>query len=203
LRGVSKMRVLCVGAHCDDIEVGCGGTILHHMDQGDIVVCLVMSGSVKRTREAIEAGKTLGVRRNNYYVKHFADTMIPSSLEAIKTIEEVIERTRPDRVYTHTIKDTHQDHRNTGLATLSAARNVSQILFYQSALPKSWAFNPNYYVDISKHIDRKIQAIKLFKSQLDKWYMRHEVLRSMAAFRGVEIGTSYAEAFEVYKFLEV
>jgi LmbE family N-acetylglucosaminyl deacetylase len=52
-------------------------------------------------------------------------------------------------------------------------------------------------------MEQKLNAIKLFKSQSDKWYMSPNVLRSMAAFRGVEIGARYAEAFEVYKFLEV
>jgi LmbE family N-acetylglucosaminyl deacetylase len=196
------MRVLCVGAHCDDIEVSCGGTILHHVNRGDRVISLVMTGhSTIREQETMEAGKILGISEVN--VNDFMDTHVPSGFDAIKVIEEAINRIVPDRVYTHTTKDTHQDHRNTGLATLSAARKIPQILFYQSAPPKSWAFNPNYYVDISKYMDQKIDAIKLFKSQSDKWYMKPDVLRSMAAFRGVEIGATYAEAFEVYKFLEV
>lgn len=195
------MNVLCIGAHCDDVEVGLGGAILHHMERSDTVVSLVMSGSHIRAEESREAGAALGV--GEVLIFDFEDTKIPAGVEAIRAIENIIERLMPDRVYTHTIKDTHQDHRNTGLASLSAARNISQVLFYQSAPPKSWTFSPNHYVDISKYMDRKLEAVKLFHSQSDKWFMNPDVLRSMARFRGLEAGVDYAEAFEIYKMLEV
>lgn len=193
------MKVLCIGAHCDDVEVGCGGTIFQHVKREDTVYILVMSATEERAREAEEVGTKLHVK--SVRICDFEDTRIPSGFEAIKKIEAVIKRVTPDRVYTHTPRDTHQDHRNTGLASLSAARNVPQILFYLPTPPKSWAFSPNYYVDISEYMERKIETIKLFESQRDKWYMKPEVLRSMARFRGLEIGVEYAEAFGVYKML--
>jgi len=194
-------RILCVGAHCDDIEIGCAGTILHHLERDDSVSLLVMTGFGRRAKEAEEAGRALGV--SEVRVLNFEDTEIPSGIDAITAIEGFIELCRPTRIYTHTTKDTHQDHRNTGLASLSAGRRVPQILFYESAPPKSWAFSPNYYIDISGYMERKMEVLRLFESQRERWYMRPEVIRSMARFRGLEIGVEYAEAFEIYKFLEV
>lgn len=195
------MKVLCVGAHPDDVEIGCGGTILRHKAREDHVTIVVMSGTPIRRREAIEASKILGV--DDIKLAGFTDTMIPEGVEAVTVLDKIINELKPERIYTHTPKDTHQDHRSVALATLSAGRRSPQILFFESAPPKSWSFTPNYYVDISKYIEKKIKAIRLFKSQADKWYMNPNVLRNMAGFRGVEIGTRYAEAFEVYKILEV
>lgn len=193
------MNVLCIGAHCDDVEVGCGGTILCHVARHDFVTYFVMSSSDRRRREVKKASAMLGV---TVEFGPFEDTNVPSGKEAVKLIDESVRLFSVDRIYTHTPRDAHQDHRNTALASLSAGRRVPQILFYESAPPKSWCFTPNFYVDISNYLAKKLEVVKVFQSQAEKWYMQPNVLEAMATFRGVEIARKACEAFEVYKYLE-
>jgi len=196
------MRVLAIGAHPDDIEFGCGGTIKKHVKKGDEVVFIVLSCGEKcgdkdeRKREAESSAKSFGVK---VHVFNFPDTKIPDDHDVIDKIEKVVEEFKPDRVYTHSVKDTHQDHRKVAYATLAAARRVSEILAYES--PSLYLdFRPNYYVDISDFIEEKIKSLNLFVSQNSKEYMKIEAIRGLARFRGLP-QTKFAEAFETIRIL--
>ena len=116
-------------------------------------------------------------------------------------IEKLINEVNPQRIYTHSVKDTHQDHRNVAYATLAAARNVSEIFLYES--PSLYLdFKPNYYVDVSDFIDEKLRILNLFASQNGKDYMKIEAIKGLAKFRGLATFINYAEAFEIFRVLK-
>lgn len=200
------MIVLAVGAHPDDIELGCGGTVARHTKEGDKVhflflTCGEKSGKKKaRQKEALESAKILSVE--SVIFSGIPDTKVTDSIETILKIEEVIKRLKPDMVYTQCIKDRHQDHRNTALASFSAARRVRDVFSYES--PDTYPnFNPQYYVQISKTISQKIEALKKYHSQQNKRYFEVEAIKGLARFRGYQIGIQYAEAFEVIRSIKL
>ena len=108
--------------------------------------------------------------------------------EVIDKIEKVIRDVKPQRVYTHSISDTHQDHRNIAYSTLAAARFVPEILCYES--PSLYiGFNPNYYVDITKFIDEKEKVLSIFTTQNHKEYMKINAIQGLAQFRAIGAGS--------------
>src|SRR3989304_4780293 len=128
------IKILAVGAHPDDIELGAAGTIARHVREGDEVHFLILTCGEKsgdretRKKEALESAKVLNVPLVSF--AEIPDTMIKEGLETILKIEEVIKKFRPDRVYSHGTKDTHQDHRNAALATFSAAREAPEVFSF-------------------------------------------------------------------------
>jgi LmbE family N-acetylglucosaminyl deacetylase len=200
------MIILAVGAHPDDIELGAGGTIARHVIEGDSVYFLVLTygekgGGIKEIRksEALESAKILNVK--SVIFAEIPDTRVTDGPETISKIEEVIKEIKPDRVYTHSPKDFHQDHRNAALATFSAARRVSEILSYESPFTQP-SFTPQLYVEITNTINLKIQALKKFHSQYNKVYLKIDAIKGLAKFRGHQAGVKYAEAFEVLRMIK-
>jgi LmbE family N-acetylglucosaminyl deacetylase len=198
------MHIVAIGAHPDDVEFGCGGTLMRHIKRKDQVTFIILSRGEKggdpdtRTREARESARKIGA---GIHIFDYPDTDIPLNHDVIERIESVISRISPQRVYTHSIKDTHQDHRNTAYATFSAARFVPEILAYES--PSLYLnFMPNYYVDISSYIDRKIDALNMFTTQNGKDYMKINAIRGLSQFRGLASSVTHAEAFEVVRILK-
>jgi len=211
LRKNGTIKVLAVGAHPDDIELGAGGTIARHVEEGDIVQFIILTYGEQsarkeiRKREALESAKTLNVPSVNF--AGIPDTMVTEGIETILKIERLVKSFQPDRVYTHGTKDTHQDHRNTALATFSATRAVPEVFSFES--PDTFpSFNPQYYVRITDTLSRKIKALQKFHSQRNKKYLEAEAIKGLAQFRGYQVGryhlkVEYAEAFEVIRTIEV
>ena len=198
------MNIIAIGAHPDDIEYGCGGTLMRHIKRGDQVTFVVMSRGEKggdpehRVQEAREAARKIGADLKMF---EYPDAEIPQSHEVIDKLEKLIKTLEPRRVYTHSVKDTHQDHRNVAYASIAAARFVPEILAYES--PSLYLkFNPNYYVDISNYIDKKIDLLNRFSSQNGKDYMKINAIRGLSQFRGLAPSVSHAEAFEVLRILK-
>jgi LmbE family N-acetylglucosaminyl deacetylase len=198
------MNIIAIGAHPDDIEFGCGGTLLRHFKRGDSVIMIVLSRGERggdpavRSQEAKEAAKKIGAELHLF---DYVDTEIPQSHDLIEKLEKIIEDSKPKRVYTHSIKDTHQDHRNVAYTTIAAARFVPEILAYES--PSLYLdFTPNYYVDISNYIDKKVDLLNKFTTQNGKEYMKINAIRGLSQFRGLAPLVSHAEAFEVVRILK-
>ena len=140
--------LIAVGAHPDDIELGCGGTISAASATGKKVIAVYLtkgekSGDPKvRMCESKKALSILGVK--DVFFGDFKDTEIPNSHEAIKFLEDFYDKYKPDTVLTHTTNDTHQDHRQIAWLSLSAFRNVSKLLAYET--PRVMGhFAPNYF----------------------------------------------------------
>ena len=198
------MKVVAIGAHPDDIEYGCYGAIRRHVESGDEVHFIVLSHGEKagdrqeRVREAEESAKRMKVRLHHF---DYPDTNIPASHDVIDKIESIIKQVKPQRVYTHSVKDTHQDHRTVSYHTLAAARFVPEIFFYES--PSLYlGFNPNYYIDITDYIEDKVRTLGIFATQNHKDFMKINGIQGLAQFRGLASSVKYAEAFEIVRILK-
>jgi LmbE family N-acetylglucosaminyl deacetylase len=202
-------NVLAIGAHPDDIELGCAGTLLKHYEEGDTINLLILtkgeaSGDPKiRERECYAASKKMNAK--NVFFGDLHDTQVSDGIETINVIEKVIKQLNPAIIYTHSYQDTHQDHRNASYATLSAARRSKKILMYES--PTTFQqFTPHIFIDIKSQFERKKEIIRLYHSQSNKhWWSMGEraslALEGLASYRGFQAGLEVAEAFELVRLV--
>jgi len=198
---MDRMNILAIGAHPDDIEIGCGGTLVKYADRGHKVYCLITTGGGQggdadvRRSEQESAAKIMGVEE--IFWGSYQDTHLVVNQELISTVEQVIYKMCPSFIFCHYPDDTHQDHRHLSQATQSAARNLRNVLFYEG--PTTWGFNPQVFVDISETLDRKIEALEAHKSQVTKTNIEDlsivEIAKSSANFRGIQGRVKYGEAF--------
>lgn len=193
------MKVLAVGAHPDDVELGCGATLLRHVATGDEVTILVLTtgqrGRVEglsRRAEQEEAARRLGV---GLRWATFQDGSVPDGPETVTVIDEALAATRAEVLYTHASRDTHQDHRATATASLAAARRLATILQYET--PSTQAFEPTIYVDVAGTVEEKLATLRSHLSQvLRQGPVDLEAIEAQARFRGFQGRVRYAEAFE-------
>jgi len=201
---MSGVRVVAVGAHPDDIELGCGGALLAHRRAGDAVTLVVMTdgeigpqGAISRREEQAEAARLLGA---DLVWGGFRDGAVPDGVEAVSCIQDVIETVDADIVYTHSLHDTHQDHRATARATFAAARRVSRVLAYES--PSSVDFAPVVYLDIDGLVPAKLALVRAHLSQvLGCGLVDLDAVEAQARYRGFQARGRMAEGFEVHRFL--
>jgi len=200
--------VLAVGAHPDDVELGCAGALALHKLNGDRVYLLCLtkgeaSGNIEvRERECRMAAEMLGV--DGLFFGGLEDTEVHDGRESIDIIEKIIDQVKPDIIYAPTPKDTHQDHRNTGLATMSAGRRCKMILLYEGASTQR-DFVPQVFVNIEKTFELKRKVTRVFGSQLNNhsggYSSAVKGIEGLAKYRGYQAGLNVAEAFEVGKFI--
>jgi LmbE family N-acetylglucosaminyl deacetylase len=197
--------ILAVGAHPDDIELGCGGTLRSAVKSGKKVIAVFLTkGGVSgdpevRCKESTDALAYLGVKE--VYFGDFKDTEIGCAHNVIQFMENFYRENKPETVLTHTVNDIHQDHRHVGWLSMSAFRNVPRLLAYET--PRvTGAFSPNYFVDISSYINDKWNALKCHMSQKNKRYIAYESMVNLASFRGAQVNLAAAEAYEVVRFVE-
>ncbi|MHC1586634.1 MAG: PIG-L deacetylase family protein [Candidatus Hecatellaceae archaeon] len=197
------MKILVIGAHPDDPEIMCGGAIYLHRLKGDHVRIVVatdghLGGDPEvRRKEAYDAAVALDVKDVTFL--DLPEGEVTDTYPTIKLLEPVIFEFKPDIIYTHTVKDRHQDHRSIALATFSAARRFNRILTCETPATTP-DFSPTLYVDISKVFSVKLNALKFHRSQHGK-SIDLDLITHLARYRGSHIGVEYAEAFEPYKFL--
>ncbi len=207
LRWEKVGRVLCLGAHSDDIEIGCGGTILKLVEQtpGLEVLWVVFSAEGKRAAEASSsAGAFLkGALGQKVMVKNFRTSFFPFQGEAIKeAFEELKRMIQPDLVFTHYREDRHQDHRVLSDLAWNTFRDHI-ILEYEIPKYDGDLGNPNFYVRLEEeHCHRKVRHLcEFFQSQSDKHWFTKDTFYSLMRLRGIECASTYAEAFYARKLL--
>ncbi|MET0764230.1 MAG: PIG-L deacetylase family protein [Blastococcus sp.] len=190
-------NVLAIGAHPDDIELGCGATLLAHTAAGDRVTMLVLTGgeqgpgTANRHTEQRSAAATLGA---SLRWGGLVDCTLTPDAATVKLIETFIEESQADLVYVHAPEDSHQDHRAAAAATLSAGRRLSRVLHYQS--PSTLSFNPTVFVDITAHLTGKLVALKAHASQVELSAMvEPDAVVASARHWGAQARIGYAEAF--------
>lgn len=201
-RDSRREKVLAIGAHPDDVEIGAGGTLAAHGASGDAVAILTMSrGAIggdqaRRARESQQAAEIIGAR---LFLMDLEDTRIPEGNPTIGLIEEVIAQTQPTIVYTHSVHDLHQDHRNTHRAAMVACRRVGRIYCFQS--PSATVdYRPNYFVSIDDYVSRKLKVIDAFGSQASiRDYMEPELITSTARYWARYCAGTHAEPFETIR----
>ena len=208
------MKIFVVGAHLDDIELACGGTLAKSVAAGHEVKVLIMSksgytnydGKVMRednaaVNEGIKAMQVLGI--DNIEILDFDTKDIPYDSKVIEAIDSRMAKFNPDVIFTHHPFDTHQAHVGVSKSTISAARRKNTIFLFEPITPsgRSYvAFKPQMYVDITTTIDKKIESLKNhvteYKKFGEEWITG---VTCRAGFRGYEMGKKYAEAFEVLR----
>jgi LmbE family N-acetylglucosaminyl deacetylase len=203
------LRVLCLGAHSDDIEIGCGGTILKLIElYPNISFYWVVFGSKgSRTEEALKSANVLldDVNDKKIFVKGFRDSFFPYIGEDIKEYFEQIKRdVEPDIIFTHYRQDLHQDHRLISDLTWNTFRN-HLILEYEVPKYDGDLGSPNLFVNMDEIICRKkIQHLHAhFKTQTDRQWFSEETFRGLLRLRGIESNSpdKYAEAFYCRKMV--
>jgi len=201
----SKETILAVGAHPDDIELGCSAFLMKAKDNGAKIYGLVLTRGEKGTdrngkREKEFTEAAIFMELDGFWVMDLPDTELKNSVSRIKDIvEDKIKEVQATLVLTHTDMDLHSDHQAVFEATREAARNISILCYEDVSTPKE--FIPNYYIDISGYIEDKLRLISFHKTQKDKTYMDPEVIKGRAAHRGLQANVQYAEAFRIYKLL--
>lgn len=209
------MKLLAIGAHLDDIEIACGGTLAKAAEAGHEIRVLIMSksgytnndGKVQRSdeiavREGLNALHTLGIQ--NVEILDFTTKDIPFCSDVVHAIDLVLADFQPDVIFTHHPFDTHQAHEGVAKATIAAARRMNTVFFYEPITPsgRSYvAFKPHLYVDIESTLDKKIDSLKCHTSEYNKFGAEDwiEGVRCRCGFRGYEIGKKFAEAFEILR----
>lgn len=223
---VEMNRMLVVAAHPDDEVLGCGGTIARNADAGvQVQVLIVAEGATSRLqhRDRIKAGNDLSALSQaaqsagsilgaaGVELLDLPDNRLDSldRLDLIKPIEERIDRHKPEVVYVHHSGDVNVDHRRLHEAVVTACRptpgqTVQRLLSYEVASSTEWqppgsaqTFQPNCFVDISAHWERKRQALEAYSSEMRAWPHARSIdaLEHLARWRGAQVGVKAAEAF--------
>jgi len=201
---LDKIRsILCLGAHADDLEIGCGGTLLEILDKcpGIEVYWVVFSTIDCRAQEAaVSAERFLAsAGRKRVVLRDYRDTFFPASYGPIKEYFEQIKReVEPDLIFTHRREDMHQDHRAIAELTWCAYRD-HVILEYEIPKYEGDLGAPNFFVPLEEAVcRRKIEAImECFSSQHDKRWFSADTYWAMLRLRGLECNSPsrFAEAF--------
>ncbi len=225
-------KILIVVAHPDDEVLGVGGTAIKHVRNGDDVYCLILGKGVearldkkeiaenvgidnekKRNISSFNSGKIIGFKE--MFFLDFPDNRFDSVdlIDITKEIELFVDKIQPDIIYTHYENDLNIDHRKTFEAVITACRPCNdncpkEIYCFEVLSSTEWQlkgkkFMPNVYVDISKEIDKKIQAIEEYKEELREWPHSRSIegVKTLAKFRGLESGKKYAEGFYLVRCL--
>ena len=201
-REAARQSVLAIGAHPDDVEIGAAGTLTMHRRMGHEVSILTLSrgarGGTEGTRasESVKAAEVIGA---TLYHEDLQDTSIREGDPTIGVISRIVEAVRPTVIYTHSLHDVHQDHRNTHLAALVAVRQVGRVYCFQS--PSATVdFRPTRFVNIDEQLDRKLEAIDAFASQVEiRVYLEPDLITGTARYWSRYCEGRYAEPFEVIR----
>jgi LmbE family N-acetylglucosaminyl deacetylase len=201
----APFRVLALGAHCDDIEIGCGATLLsllarHRQLRVDWVV---FSSSPEREKEARASAERLlaGAKEKRVVVKQFRNGYFPDQWAGIKDDFEALKaEVRPDLILTHHAQDLHQDHRTIAELTWNTFRD-HLVLEYEIPKYDSDLGSPNFFVQLdAEQAEKKARhVIEFFPSQADKHWFTQDTFLALMRLRGVQCGTRYAEGFYVRK----
>ncbi len=199
-------RILCIGAHCDDIEIGCGGTLLKLLARGSCdVTWVVFSSSPQRAAE-LRVSSRLFLRRahHSHLVSYeFRDSYFPGDYTTIKdTFGQLRSLPDPDLVFTHHHADRHQDHRLLSELTGNLFRR-HLVLEYEIPKLEGGLTTPNAYVQLTRaQVNAKVRALlKSYPSQRRRPWFRAETFEALMRLRGVEAGagTGWAEGFHAAK----
>jgi len=205
----SIFRILCLGAHSDDIEIGCGGTVLRILEENPDaeVFWVVMGASGHRADEATASAKSFlaKARQKEVIVKEFRDGFFPYIGAEIKGFfEELKRRCAPDLILTHCRNDLHQDHRLVSELTWNTFRN-HLILEYEILKYDGDLGTPNVFVPLTESLARRKVGILLdsFRSQLKKSWFTEDAFLAILRLRGLECNApeKYAEAYHARKLV--
>ncbi|MBR6979988.1 MAG: PIG-L family deacetylase [Prevotella sp.] len=217
-------NVLCIAVHADDETLGCGGTILKHKAQGDVINWLLLTGPTLEhpnhfTQQHIdERSKRVQRVADAYGYDSLEYLALPTQLlhtldlrDIIKRVSEVIKRIKPNVIYMMFANDVHSDHRVAFDAVYSCTKSfrypfIERIYMMETLSETEFAlatpartFIPNVYVDITEFMERKMEIMALYaKEVMEEPYPRSlSSIKALARLRGSRAGVMYAEAFQL------
>lgn len=195
------MNILAIGSHPDDIEFGCGGTLIKYAQKGHDVHLLVLTeggrggDSTERRLEQEEAARLLGARQLLW--GGYQDTEVFPDRDLIQKVEGILHVVQPDLILVHSGDDTHQDHRHLSSAVVTASRYTRNVLFYEG--PTTANFTPTVFVDIAPVLPQKLAALGAHTSQAVKTGVEGlcilDLAQAAAQFRGIQGKVKNAEGF--------
>jgi LmbE family N-acetylglucosaminyl deacetylase len=200
-----RKAVVVFGAHPDDVEIGMAGTISRLAAAGnDVFVCVasIPNDRERRMAETLEAARIMGVK--DVIFMSIKTPELGYNRRTIGAIDSIVRSLEPHSIFTHWVEDSHQDHVNLTRCVISATRkNHFNVYMYEQTIPGGItpaAFRAQFLVDVSGFIEQKMDSVNAHLSQIERngdWWM--EGIRGRAMYRGYQMHSKYAEAFEVIK----
>ncbi len=206
---IENKKILVMAPHTDDMEFGCGGTIHKLIQQGNDVYCATFSACLQSVlkdfpsdiliTESKNASNIIGLKKENLLLYNFDVRTFNYHRQAI--LEQMIllrHEINPDIIFSPSLKDIHQDHAVIAEETLRAFKNKT--IFNYEVIWNNLSFQTTCFFELSEeNISTKIAAVKSYQSQAHRPYANDEFMRSLARTRGLQIGTQYAECFEILR----
>jgi len=205
----APLSILCLGAHCDDIEIGCGGTLLRLLGErpGSTVTWIALASSAEREREARGSAAEFltGAGHVEILVEHFRDGYFPAQFGEIKDVFEAAKRRlQPELIFTHHRADRHQDHRTIAELTWNTFRD-HLVAEYEIPKYEGDLGHPNLFVPLgAETARRKIDLLlRHYQSQGKRSWFRSETFEAILRLRGIECNApeGFAEAFHASKLV--
>jgi len=213
-------KVMIIAPHPDDETLGCGGTILRHIAQGDDVYWLIMTTmkgtSVFTEEQVTKREKEIVAVSSNYGFKEVFNSDFPTTKldtvpqkDLVGFISNIFDKVRPDTIYAPYVNDVHSDHEAVFCAMASCTKSfhypyIRRVRIYETLSetefglrPDDHGFKPNLWVDISNYLEKKIGIMRLYESELGQhpFPRSEENIRALATFRGATAGVQFAEAY--------
>ena len=199
-------RVLFIGAHPDDIELG-AGALLHHIAPVSDMLCVTLSDNQKNPQlktvveEHYKSMKVLGVMKDKVIVGKFVTRNFPDARqEILEFMLKLRNEFVPDVIFVHSRQDVHQDHNVVTDEALRAYRGITVLGF--DVIRSSHGFFPHFLVEVNEaDVDRKIQALAQYKTYADKYYFSAELLRAIMVRHGALAEIPFAEGFDILRIV--
>lgn len=209
------MNILAIGAHFDDVELGCGGALARHAQKGDNVYVFVatVSGFSDQYNQSVRSNETAIAEARNAMAVLGVKELLCGNFKTLEVefvdavnieILKIVQEKKIDLVFAHWAGDIHHDHQAVARASLHSCRHVPRMLMYRSNWYHSTLeFRGNFYVDITQCWHDKEQAIRAHVTEIDRTGERWiSFFKNEAENAGQRIGVKYAEVFEVVKWLD-
>jgi len=198
--------VCFIGAHPDDIELGCGALIADIVDQTN-VVCVTLSDNHKNptlknlVEEYQNSMAILGVKPENAILRDFTTRRFQAARqEILEVMIELKKKYHPEVVFVHTAQDIHQDHKTVTEEALRAFRGTTLLGF--DVLRSSYGFFPDFLVEVSEEgVRTKIRALKAYKTYADKYYFDENIIHATAIRHGALAERPFAEGFDILRIV--
>lgn len=199
-------RVLFLGAHPDDIEIGCGA-LIHNIVNKTEILCVTLSDNQKNPdlkkvkNEHLNSMKVLGVPEDKIVFGPFVTRVFPDARqEILEYFLKLRKEFKPDLIFTHSKQDVHQDHNTMTDEALRAFRGITVLGF--DVVRSSYGFFPHFLVEVSEEdVNKKIEALSQYETYQDRYYFNSELTRSIMVRHGALAERPFAEGFDILRIV--